>query len=152
MRKILILVLGLFVSANIYPEKDVKESIVFDDSLTVKDKSEILTAVFNSEALLSYFENNLSLVNFTKDYVIEKNSDIDRNLEAYTGTKKFKIERNREKERGWDIHFQDKDGIVKVKGVLRYEYHHISFRYELSKVNGSWVIDDDTSRFTHMVQ
>ena len=28
MRKILILVLGLFVSANIYPEKDVKESIV----------------------------------------------------------------------------------------------------------------------------
>ena len=47
--------------------------------------------------------------------MIEKNSDIDRNLEAYTGTKKFIIERNREKERGWNIHFQDKDGIVKVK-------------------------------------
>lgn len=146
-------------------KKDVKESIVFDDSLTVKDKSEILTAVFNHKELLSFFDDSLSSFH-SKNYIIEVDKDSDFGLNVNSRDKKFEVEQKQQQQKrrlrgkshstaecnGWNIlYYKNIGGTVVVRGSLTYGYESISFSYELNIVNGMWNINEDKSTFQHMI-
>lgn len=137
----------MLLSVNLFSENEVKPlNALPDSSLSVKDRSEILTAVFNHKLLLQFFDRYKSYG--LKNYRIEAGADSDFELNVQSKDKKFEIVPGSNRLFVWHISWFYKDDTIVV---------HVNWddddgdyfyaAYEMNKMDGVWIINEDTVYF-----